>query len=341
MPDTQVHNGPVTTPLSMSPQPPPRSRKHWVWLLLAGGAFLTALAALAVVLVVNTGKSTPAVNPATVYQQKLSSTLTPMVAANQTLSASLQSLDGSKASIHNSRTATTNAQQALTAANGAVAIITVPRSSTQLSQQAKQALTQETGYLQSVNTTLSDPTGNTTASVQPLASATSSAFVPLASVAPGGSASIYGVDDLLSWAQGAVSAERRNTRPTVINNNNTTVVPSQPQTPAVIPTPTPSSSTSLCTDTVGNSDISVGSHVSCPFAKNVLIAAARYYQSNGHLPDGVSLSVSSPTTGGTYMVAYSVSSDGGTIYAYNTESSSSDGNDITFSSSLANGTGPN
>ena len=90
----------------------------------------------------------------------------------------------------------------------------------------------------------------------------------------------------------------------------------------MIPTPTPSSSTSLCTDTVGNSDISVGSHVSCPFAKNVLIAAARYYQSNGHLPDGVSLSVSSPTTGGTYMVAYSVSSDGGTIYAYNTESSS-------------------
>jgi hypothetical protein len=316
MPDTQVHNGPVTTPLSMSPQPPRRSRKHWVWIALAGGAFLAALAALAVVLVVNTGKSTPAVNPATVYQQKLSSTLTPVVAANQTLSASLQSLDGSKASIHNSKTATTNAQQALTAANGAVAIITVPSSSTQLSQQAKQALTQENGYLQSVSTTLGDPTGNTTASVQPLASATSSAFVPLASVAPRGSASIYGVDNILAWSQGATAAANRNAPRAVVNNNTTVVNPPVVVTPPSSSGGAPNSgSMRFCDQNIQADSIST----SCQLAENTFVA----YWNSGSLDSGwgdATVTAFSPVTNQSYSM--SCTTDQVTVNCFGTAGSS-------------------
>jgi hypothetical protein len=331
------------TPTATVPKTPQGSSKTRIIIAsIVAALVIAALAVVAVVLATGNTTTVAKANPVVVYQQTLGNALAPVVAANRAISVSLQALDGSQTTIRATKTATANAQQALIGARGALASITVPAASTQLSQQAAQALTQENGYLQSVNTTLSDPAGNTVASVQPLASAASSAFVPLASVAPGGGASIYGVDNLLSWSQGATAAQRAHTRPTVINNNTTNVVPQTPTVvvPSTEPNSTPSSSTGLCADTVGNNDITVGSNVSCPFAKNVLIAAATYYQSHGHLPDGVSLSVSSPTTGSSYMVAYSVSSSGDAIFATNTESSSSSGNDITFSSSLANGTGP-
>src|SRR5450755_4731256 len=214
-------------PTMIVPEPPQGGRKR-VLIVVGAVVALLAVIAAAVTVVLVTRSTTAKVNPVAVYQQKLSNVLAPVVAANQAISVSLQALDGSKTTIRATQTATANAQQALTAARGAVAIITVPPASTQLSQQAAQALTQENGYLQSVNTTLGDPTGNMVASVQPLASATSSAFVPLASVAPGGSASISRVDNLLKWAQGATAAQKAHAaRPTIINNTttNTTVTP--------------------------------------------------------------------------------------------------------------------
>lgn len=117
-----------------------------------------------------------------------------------------------------------------------------------------------------------------------------------------------------------------------------------PQPPVVVPVvPVPSSS-SLCNDTVGNADIAVGTSISCPFAKNVLIAAAVYFQANNTLPDGISLNVFSPTTGQSYAVAYTLSADGSTLYATNVDASEPDingNNDLSFGSDLANGTGPN
>jgi hypothetical protein len=319
-------------PTMIAPEPPRGGRKRILIIMGVVIALLAVIAAAVTVVLVTTKSTTAKVDPVAVYQQKLSNVLAPVVAANQAISVSLQALDGSQTTIRATKTATTNAQQALTSANGAVAIITVPLASTQLSQQAKQALTQENGYLQSVNTTLGDPTGNTVASVQPLASATSSAFVPLASLAPGASTSISGVDNLLKWAAGATAAwKAREQRPTINNYNNTTNVVPQ-QTPTVVVPSTGGSDTSsgagICADTVGHNDLTVSSGVSCAFAKDVLIAAARYYQSNGNLPDGVSLSVDGS------MVNYAMAGD--TLSA-----SSSDGGDISFSGSLANGTGPN
>jgi hypothetical protein len=215
-------------PTMIAPEPPRGGRKRVLIIMGAVIALLAVIAAAMTVVLVTTKSTVAKANPVAVYQQKLSNVLAPVVAANQALSTSLQALDGSQTTIRATKTATTNAQQALISAGGAVAIITVPAASTQLSQQAAQALTQENGFLQSVNTTLGDPTGNAVASVQPLASATSSAFVPLASVASGGSTSISGVDNLLKWAAGAVGVQRAaQQRPTVNNytTTNTTVTP--------------------------------------------------------------------------------------------------------------------
>ena len=184
---------------------PRRSRNRMIAVAVAGGALLlAAVAALVMVLINDSTAHVKVVKTAAVTNgyPEASSTLTPVVEADRTLSNALVELDGSKRTIRASRTATTQAQQVLTAARGALGVLTVPPTYTQLSQQATQALTQENGYLQAVSTTLDDPTGNTVASLQPLASATSSAFVPLGSVAPGGNVSIFGVDNLLKWTQG-------------------------------------------------------------------------------------------------------------------------------------------
>ena len=85
----------------------------------------------------------------------------------------------------------------------------MPSGSTQLSQQAQQALTAEGGYLQAVSATLSDPTSANAAQLQPLATSTSTAMVPLASVAPGAQTSLSGTDGLNGWAAARVAAAAR------------------------------------------------------------------------------------------------------------------------------------
>lgn len=179
-------------------------------------------------------------------------------------------LDGSQTTIRASRTATTQAQQLLTAASGALGVLVVPQGYTQLSQQATQALTQENGYLQAVSTAFDDPTGNTVASLQPLASATSSAFVPLGSIAPGGNVSIFGVDNLLKWTQGANAQKERNApKPTttVIAPTTTNIVPPSPAPAVSDPAPASPSLTSCDQNIQANSP-----NTSCPLAENVFVA---------------------------------------------------------------------
>jgi len=303
-------------PTMIVPEPPRGGRKR-VLIVVGTVVALLAVIAAAVTVVLVTRSTTAKVNPVAVYQQKLSSVLAPVVASNQAISVSLQALDGSKPTIRATQTATANAQQALTAARGAVAIITVPPASTQLSQQAAQALTQENGYLQSVNTTLGDPTGNTVASVQPLASATSSAFVPLASVAPTGSASISGVDNLLKWAQGATAAAKRSTPRAVVNNNNTTVV-----NPPVVVTPpsssggTPTSgSMQFCDQNIQADSIST----SCQLAENTFVA----YWHSGSSDSGwgdATVTAFSPVTNQSYSM--SCTTDQVTVNCFGTAGSS-------------------
>ena len=193
----------IIPPRPAAAPPADASRSRFaVLIVLAVALVLAGIAAGAIILL-----SSSSSDQNGVYRQKLSSAVGPVVAANNTLSRSLQALHGGNTQAAKNTTST--AQQTLVAARGAVAVLTVPRASAQLSQQTQQALTEENGYLQSVSATLATPTGNSAPGLQSLASSTASAFVPLASVAPGGQVSLYGTDALVKWAQGRAAAQKR------------------------------------------------------------------------------------------------------------------------------------
>ena len=183
------------------------SRSRLVLVALAVALGLAAAAAAAIVILLSGSGS----DQGSVYRQKLSSALAPVVAANRTLSTALQSVDGSQTTITTAQNATSQAQSAVIAAHGAVTVLTVPRSDSTLSQQAQQALVQENGYMQAVSSTLSNPVGQSASQLRTLATGTQSALVPLDSVAPGASSSLTGTDNLLSWVAGAnATAQRQN-----------------------------------------------------------------------------------------------------------------------------------
>ena len=298
---TQITDENQTTPLPPPLGTPRRSRNRMIAVAVAGSALvLAAVAALVMVLINDSTARVKVVKTAAVtnsYPSKLSRTLTPVVEANRTLSNALVELDGSKRTIRASRTATTQAQQVLTAARGALGVLTVPPTYTQLSQQATQALTQENGYLQAVSTTLDDPTGNTVASLQPLASATSSAFVPLGSVAPGGNVSIFGVDNLLKWTQGAnARKERHAPKPTttVIAPTTTNIVPPSPA-PAVSDPAPASPSLTFCDQNIQADPQTT----TCPLAENTFVAYYNSGSTSSGWGDAV-VSAHSSKTGQTY-----------------------------------------
>jgi hypothetical protein len=255
----QAHaNGRPTEQLRLPDAPPPEAPKSHRRTVIMGAICALALAGLAVagVLLLNSKNHTTAVrgpSPSQVYQAKLSAVLTPVVESNGTLSSALQAIDGSKQTLGAASRAVGTAQQRVVAARGAMTVLVVPAADQQLGQQATQALTQEAGYLSALSTTLGDPTSSASASVQPLASAVSSAFVPLASVAPGGSVSISGVDNLPAWVSGANAAAKRHAPPPVVNNNATVVNPPVVVTPPVVVPDALPPGTVTGTDSTGHS----------------------------------------------------------------------------------------
>ena len=190
---------------------PPRKGLHRSRIAVIAAGSLVALAGIGVGTTMALDSSTtnsPAASQSTTspYTQKVTSILAPVLSANQSLSSALQGMDGSQTPIHNAQSAVQNAQTALTSARGAIAALTVPPSESALSQNVTQALTEENGYLQAVSSTLTDPVGQNNGDVRSLATNTQSAFVAIAQVAPGGSASISGLDNFLGWVSGAKRA---------------------------------------------------------------------------------------------------------------------------------------
>ena len=215
------------------PQPPKRYR--WAWAGAIGALILALGAAAAIVLLNQNHTSTPTATPTAVYQSKLAGTLTPIVNDNQSLSKALQAVDGGKSSLRTATDAANTLQQQTVAARGALGTLVYPASQQLTQQQATQAITQEAGYVQAVTSTLADPNNNAAGSLQSLASAVNTAFVPLDSVAPSGSTSVFGVDNLLSWVSGAQSAAKRNAKPTVVVTPTTTIVTPAPSTSTGVP----------------------------------------------------------------------------------------------------------
>lgn len=174
-----------------------------MWAFIAGGAVAIVAVAVIAIILLNGSSSSPT-NQTAVYTQKLTGALTPVLAANTTLSSDLQSLSGSNTS--QARSAVTQAQSAAAQAQGALSALTAPAGSTQLTRQVTFALTQESGYLQAVQATLSNPSSGNAAQVQSAATNAQSAFVNLGSVAPNGDQSIANTYALTQWSNQRATA---------------------------------------------------------------------------------------------------------------------------------------
>jgi hypothetical protein len=135
--------------------PPPRTNKRLIGLVAAVVALLLAGGAIAAIFVANNNrvKPKPVSYQSVNYQTKLAASLVPLVRDNMTLSKALQAVDGSQSTLRAAGNATQSVQQATIAARGALAVLTAPDSGQTLNQQATQALAQEAGYIQAVNST--------------------------------------------------------------------------------------------------------------------------------------------------------------------------------------------
>ena len=264
------------------------------------GAFLVAVAAVAFIVLSNSGSST---NQTSVYRQKLRSALAPVVVANRTLSGTLQSLDGSHRTIVAAQNATTQAQSAVVAARGAVTVLTVPGSGVTLSQQVQQALTEENGYLQAVSSTLSNPAAQSASQLQPLVTATQSALVPLASVAADAPSSLSGIANLLSWVAGATAAAHGKTQ-AAQRKALQQAASAAPSAAGTEPGSSSSSGSAPSSSPSGlaacDQNISVNSNTSCQFADNVFYGYAQDVQTAG-APGSYVVYAYSPSTGQSYF----------------------------------------
>jgi len=268
-----------------------RSRSRAAMIASAMTLLLAAAAAVAIIVLGNHSASRHANRPVRVnsqavnYRHKLAATLDSVVRANQALTSALQRVDGSKRTLTAAQAATSQAQSVVAEARGALGTLTPPASETTLSQQAQQALTEETGYLQALASTLSSPTDQNASQLRPLLTATQSAMVPLEQVAPGASSSLDGLDNVLSWAAGA-SALAQNARQKSQQQ--------QQQQQTAQPTPGSPAGMTAC-----DQNISVGASTSCSFADNVFAQYAQDVQQAG-APGSYSVDAYSPSTGQTY-----------------------------------------
>lgn len=257
-PAAQPAAGPMAAPARE------RHRARTAAILAAGALGLAAATVAAIILL--SGHSA-ARNP---YRAQLGRALTPLVSANRALSRALNGLDGSKASVAGAKRAAAQTLTVLGGARGAVGVLATPASDREVNQAAEQALTEESGYLQAVDSTLGTPTGASTGQLQTLATGAQSALVALNVVVPGAGASLSGNDNLTSWAQGAAKyaraqqvARQRAARQRAARRAATPTTTTE--TVAVAPPSTAAPSGG--TDCGGG--LTAGPYTSCPFADNV------------------------------------------------------------------------
>lgn len=307
--ESEAESGPHAPPPAAALTPPtrePKRRLGVVFIAAAGALGLVAIAVAAIILLTSSNSPSGSNQSVTVYHQKLTAALGPVLTADKNLSSALQAIDGSGPTLNAAGNAASQASSAITAAKGAVVVLTVPSSDTTLSQQLQQALSAETGYVQDVSSTLSNPTGQGAAQLQTLSTSAQTALIPLASLAPGIDSSVSGAGNLANWAQGAAgaaaAAKLRHQQP-----------------PSGSSSSGSSSGGSSSTNSGGGStgtseDLSVGRtcadgtyagpHTSCAFAINV-------HHAWTNAPGAAStLQVYSPVTGQTYTMTCGPSGSG-------------------------------
>ncbi len=286
----------MTATGAMPAVPPPGStgkRRSRLALILAGLALGLAAIAVAAIVLLHGHESS---DTTALYRSKLTGALSPVVAANTSVSNSLQSLQGTNTTA--AKNAANQAQSAISSARGAVGALSVPPDSTQLSQQVQQALTQEDGYMQAVTATLSGQNAENIAQLRSAATQTQSALVPLAGVAAGASGSLNGSDALASWANGrinATTAAQKKAQKATAHKTSHTATTTTTTTVAAPSTSAPSAPASGGTDCGGG--LHAGPNTSCPFAENVQLA-----WENAPAGEQNSLQVFSPVTSQAYTM---------------------------------------
>ena len=264
--------------------PPHRSRP---WLVVAG-AGVAAVIVAAVVLVVVMNSSSSNGSAQKTYHQKLATAFAPVLTANTALSSALSSLSGNNTA--SAKTALTQALSAVSGAHAAVSVLTVPAGSGQLAQGVLVALNQETGYLQSIQSALSNPTTASTSQLQQLGTSAQSALVSIAPAVPNGDQSISGTGALTSWvsaraaahAAAQAAAQAKSVKKAAASAATTAAIKAAKKAAA-------HNTVTVVTGNVGSSNpyangescgggLFAGPNTSCPFAENVQNA---YYQAGG------------------------------------------------------------
>jgi hypothetical protein len=266
-----------------------------VLIAAAGALGLVAIAVAAIMILTSANSSSGSNQSVTVYHQKLTGALAPVLAANKNLSSALQSIDGSQASLSAAGNTASQASSAITAAKGAVAVLTAPSADTPLSQQVQQALGAESGYLQDVSLTLSNPTGQGAAQLQTLSTSAQTALIPLASLAPGIDSSVSGAGNLANWAQGAAAAAAAAQLHHQQQQSSSSAGGASSSGGSGA---TPSGGSPTATYRPCGSNIQASSTASCPFAENVFSALDQQWSSGD--PGPYSLTVFSPVTSQSY-----------------------------------------
>ena len=176
--------------------------------LIAAALGLAAIAVVAVVIATSGSGSNPG-SPASAYQVKLTAVLSPLIVANDKLSAALWAIDGSEPSITAAKNAATAVQSSMVATRSAVTVLSVPSSVAFLSTEVEQAHAADKGYLRVVSATLAAPVGQSSSQLQAVATGAQTALVPLGAVIPGAGNSVSGTSNLLSWVAGATAFQQQ------------------------------------------------------------------------------------------------------------------------------------
>jgi hypothetical protein len=298
---------PHQPPLGTRPAGGPSRR----WLPVVIAVVVMVVAAVAAVLVLTVFSSSSGDDQAAAYKDKIVTVMTPVIAANKSLSSSLQTLHGTRPTPARRRASV--AQSATLTARGGLAALTVPSGSEQLATNARGTLTREAAYLAAVSAALSDPASASASQTQTLAGNLTGALDVIAPAQQDWSQSVTGADNLTSWAPKAAAAVKRKKAAAARKG---TRAGRNGAAPA--PAPAPASAPRSPAAPAGGTDCGGGTHAgpntSCSFAQNVRDA---YNNAPGST---ASVQVFSPVTNQTYTMSCGPAGSGVTCSGANNAS---------------------
>jgi hypothetical protein len=302
-PPTAAAPPPPTPPQGAAPASGPSRR----WLPVVIAVVVVVVGAVAAVLVLTVFSSSSGDDQAAAYKDKIVTVMTPVIAANKSLSSSLQTVHGTRPTPARRRASV--AQSATLTARGGLAALTVPSGSEQLATNARGTLTREAAYLAAVSAALSDPASASASQTQTLAGNLTGALDVIAPAQQDWAQSVTGADNLTSWAPKAAAAIKRKKAAAARKDKR-----AERKGAAPAPAPSPRSPATPAGGTDCGGGTHAGPNTSCSFAQNVRDA---YDNAPGST---ASVQVFSPVTNQTYSMSCAPAGSGVTCSGANNAS---------------------